>query len=204
MASSSSNVLCKHNMSPLEKTVKKNGANKGRRFLRCPKWKVNDDCGFFKWVDGEASSCSRSSSSVNEEFIFDRKGVDYNVILEREIEKMKGDKKRLKEEEYNLRFSSCLDVEKLYHRHVGGSWVLEVPVADSCIVREKPIPPPPVVVADPPHPMVVEVIDLDPEPVTPSPSSSRARNGSGRLGVRVPRRGGQGGHRRGRPRKLLF
>ncbi|KAK9715706.1 hypothetical protein RND81_06G184000 [Saponaria officinalis] len=81
MASSSSNVLCKHNMSPLEQTVKKNGANRGRRFLRCPKW---------KWVDGGVSSCSRSSSSLNEEIIFDRKVVDCNIILERKIEKTKG------------------------------------------------------------------------------------------------------------------
>ncbi|KAK9713127.1 hypothetical protein RND81_06G004800 [Saponaria officinalis] len=69
MASLSSNVLCKHNMSPLEQTVKKNGANRGRRFLRCPKWK-NDDCGFFKWVDGWVSTSSRSPSTLNE-VIFD-------------------------------------------------------------------------------------------------------------------------------------
>ncbi|KAK9707431.1 hypothetical protein RND81_07G197400 [Saponaria officinalis] len=68
MTSSSMNVLCKHNISPIEQTVKKNGANRGRRFLRCPNWKI-DDCGFFQWVKGGELTCSRSSYNLYEKLI---------------------------------------------------------------------------------------------------------------------------------------
>ncbi|KAK9668519.1 hypothetical protein RND81_13G066200 [Saponaria officinalis] len=61
-----------------------------------------DDCGFFQWVEGGASTCSRSSSLLTEENKFDQKMFNYNLILERKIEKTKGDKKRSKEKTIRL------------------------------------------------------------------------------------------------------
>ncbi|KAK9682035.1 hypothetical protein RND81_10G045800 [Saponaria officinalis] len=81
MAFSSSNGNCKHNLTPVEQTVKKNEANKGRRFFRCPQWK-NDDCGFFKWADGVISETSVETSSVNQDIVMDRRLLEFYLNLD--------------------------------------------------------------------------------------------------------------------------
>ncbi|KAK9716157.1 hypothetical protein RND81_06G214700 [Saponaria officinalis] len=97
MAISSSNANCKHSLTPVEHTVKKNEANKGRRFFRCAQWK-NDDCGYFKWADGIISETSIGTSSANHDIAMDRRMLEVNLNLDRKNGRLKGDKRRLKGE----------------------------------------------------------------------------------------------------------
>ncbi|KAK9707035.1 hypothetical protein RND81_07G168700 [Saponaria officinalis] len=96
MVISSSNANCKHSLTPVEHTVKKNGPNKGRRFFRCAQWK-NDDCDYFKWADGIISETSIGTSSPNHDIAMDRRMLEVNLNFDRKNGQLKGDKRRLKE-----------------------------------------------------------------------------------------------------------
>ena len=60
--SPSAGPQCRCNMPASERTVVKEGANKGRRFWTCAN---SGKCGFFEWMDGPSSTpLSRTSSNL--------------------------------------------------------------------------------------------------------------------------------------------
>ena len=60
IASSSKTVLCHCNATAGERTVVKEGPNKGRRFRKCGK---GEECDFFEWIDGPLEQGSAATTS---------------------------------------------------------------------------------------------------------------------------------------------
>ncbi|KAL5524020.1 hypothetical protein ACEPAG_8193 [Sanghuangporus baumii] len=77
IASSSKTVLCHCNATAGERTVVKEGPNKGRRFRKCGK---GDECDFFEWIDGPLEQATSGSSSGPWQSVTSRVSSESNVL----------------------------------------------------------------------------------------------------------------------------
>ncbi|CAH9138853.1 unnamed protein product [Cuscuta epithymum] len=128
-----SKLNCHHSISSVVRVAKK-GRNVGRKFHGCSLW-PDENCGFFKWEDGDDANLSAEDGHVDV-YQNNSKIIDLefeNRLLEEKIKKLKGKNIKLKEEvhqknnqvrEMYCKILTCARNEKKYSICLTLSWLM--------------------------------------------------------------------------------